>query len=269
MPHIVSASRRTDIPHFHGPWFAARRRAGYCESRNVFGRTYRISLRPEDVIGYLFWSKNTTPFEGQIDALRSEGTPVAIQFAVTGYGPAIETNIPGLDVTIPAFLRASGKLLSPAAIQWRYDPVLVTDKFGADWHRDNFRRIASALEGATRVCNISFVEPYIKVVRRMGEGVTYRPVDSERHRQVLRKHPNLRQAGEPEARLVRDLSLIAREHGIEPRSCCDPRIEAAALGLLRNRAVRVLRDPGKTPVAASRTEQERLQLPEEPRHRDG
>ena len=222
MPHIISASRRTDIPQFYGPWFAARRKAGHCESRNVFGGTCRISLRPEDVIGYLFWSKNTAPFEPQLDALRAEGTPVGVQFTLTGYGPAIEANIPGLDVVLPAFLRASGKLPSPSAIQWRYDPVVITDVYNADWHRGNFRRIASALEGATRVCNLSFVEPYLKVVRRMGEEVVYRPLDPERHKQAARKHPAMRQAGEPETELVRDLAGIAREHGIELRGCCDP-----------------------------------------------
>jgi len=170
MSHIVSASRRTDIPHFYGGWFSARRKAGNCESRNVFGGTYRISLKPDDVIGYLFWSKNTSPFEEQIDSLLVEGASVAIQFTITGYGPSIEKNIPGIDVTIPAFLRAAAKLPSPSAIQWLYDPVLITDTFNADWHRANFSRIASHLEGATRVCNTSFIEPYIKVVRRMGEG---------------------------------------------------------------------------------------------------
>jgi hypothetical protein len=222
MPHIVSASRRTDIPQHFGAWFAARRKAGFCESRNAFGGKYRISLRPGDVLGYLFWSKNTAPFEGQLRALRGEGAPVAVQFTITGYGPAVEAAVPGPEVAVPAFLRASRMLPSPSAIQWRYDPIVVTAAFGADWHRDNFRRIASALEGAVRVCNISFVEPYLKVVRRMGKEVAYRPADPTRHRQALRKWPDLGQAGAPEARLVEDLARIAREHGIELRSCCGP-----------------------------------------------
>ena len=47
-------------------------------------------------------------------------------------------------------------------------------------------------------------------------------VDTERHKQVVRKHPGLRQAGESEKRLIEDLSRIAREHGIELRSCSNP-----------------------------------------------
>lgn len=219
---IISASRRTDIPQFYGDWFALRRKAGYCESRNVFGGSCRISLRNEDVAAYLFWSKNTAPFERQIDALLSEGIPVAVQFTLTGYGRSVEANIPGAAVTIPAFQRVSALLPGPAAIQWRYDPIVLSECCGAEWHRRNFRSIASRLEGATRVCNISFIEPYLKVVRRMGRGIAYRTVDIERHRQVPARYPGLRPPGEEGARLADDLSAIAKEHGIELRACSNP-----------------------------------------------
>ncbi|HEY5997046.1 MAG TPA: DUF1848 family protein [Candidatus Deferrimicrobiaceae bacterium] len=222
MPHIVSASRRTDIPQFHGAWFAARRKAGFCEARTVFGTSYRVSLRPEDVIAWLFWTKNSRAFEAQLRALLDEGAAVAVQFTLNGYGPAIEANIPGPEVTVPAFLRASKMLPSPAAIQWRYDPVVVSDAFDAAWHRANFRRIASRLEGATRVCNTSIVEPYDKVVRRMGCGVAYRRLDRDRHRSVARKYPGLRQAGEEEKMLLSELADIASGHGIALRACCGP-----------------------------------------------
>ncbi len=222
MPNIISASRRTDIPQFYGDWFEARRKAGYCESRNVFGRSYRISLDREDVLGYLFWTKNSAPFERRLRSLLAEGVPAAVQFTVTGYGPAVEANIPALSVTVPAFRRASSLLPGPAAIQWRYDPIVLSKSFDSDWHRENFRRIASRLEGATRVCNVSFVEPYAKVVRRMGPEIGYRTVIRERHGKVSDRHPALRAAGSEGARLVEELSAVAKEHGIELRGCCNP-----------------------------------------------
>jgi hypothetical protein len=223
-PHIVSASRRTDIPQFYGDWFALRRKAGYCKARNVFGGSYRISLRNEDVAAYLFWSKNTAPFERQIGGLLEEGVPVAVQFTVTGYGRSVEANIPEASFTVPAFKRVSAMLPGPAAIQWRYDPIIISERFDADWHRGNFRRIASRLEGSTRVCNVSFIEPYLKVVRRMGSEIAYRTVDVERHRQVSARYPGLRQPGGEGARLAEDLSAIAKEHGIELRACSNPEL---------------------------------------------
>lgn len=223
-PRIVSASRRTDIPQFFGAWFARRRRDGYCESRNVFGGAYRISLREEDVLAYLFWSKNTEPFEGQLRALRAGRVPVAIQFTLTGYGPGVESGIPGLPATVPAFRRASAMLSGPEAIQWRYDPIVLTSKLDADWHRRNFRAIARGLDGATRVCNVSLVEPYLKVVRRLGPEVAYRPQDVDRHRSVSRGFPGLRRAGPEAVHLVAELRAIAAAHGMELRSCADPGI---------------------------------------------
>jgi hypothetical protein len=222
-PRIVSASRRTDIPRFFGEWFANRRKAGFCEARTVFGVAYRVSLLPEDVPAYLFWSKDPTPFERQLGELVDGGAAVALQFTLNGYGPPVEGNVPGIDSTIPAFLRASRILPGPDAIQWRYDPIVVSGTFDSAWHRENFRRIASRLEGATRVCNVSFVEPYMKVVRRMGEGVRYRGAEPGRHADVGRRFPGLPRAGEPELELAAGLAGIAREHGIELRGCCDPR----------------------------------------------
>jgi hypothetical protein len=58
MKHIISASRRTDIPRYFGPWFTECRRAGVAEYRNVFGGGGRVSLRAEDVLAYLFWTKS-------------------------------------------------------------------------------------------------------------------------------------------------------------------------------------------------------------------
>jgi hypothetical protein len=222
VPPIVSASRRTDVPLFFGGWFAARRRAGWCGSRSVFGREYRISLRKEDVSGWLFWSKDPTPFEGELGALLDEGQAVALQFTLNGYGATVERRIPPPERTLPAFARVSRMLPAAEAVQWRYDPLILSERFDADWHRANFRRIAAALEGRTRVCNVSVVEPYRQVVTRLGEGISYRRPEGSRHRQVLSRHPSLRFAGREVGDLVAELSGIAREHGIEARSCCDP-----------------------------------------------
>ncbi|MEW6276463.1 MAG: DUF1848 family protein [Bacillota bacterium] len=61
-PRIVSVSRRTDIPAFYGEWFRRRVRQGWAVSRNPFSRrAVRVSLRPEDVGAFVFWSKNFAP----------------------------------------------------------------------------------------------------------------------------------------------------------------------------------------------------------------
>lgn len=72
--HIISASRRTDIPQFYADWFSERLNAGFAEYRTVFGGgkngRFHVSLKPEDVLGYLFWTKYAGPFHEQLNTLR-------------------------------------------------------------------------------------------------------------------------------------------------------------------------------------------------------
>lgn len=72
--HIISASRRTDIPHYFADWFAGRRTAGFAEYRTVYGGgkegKFRVSLKNEDVLEYLFWTKYSGSFHEQLALLK-------------------------------------------------------------------------------------------------------------------------------------------------------------------------------------------------------
>ena len=58
MPRIISVSRRSDIPAFYGDWFMNRLKAGVAEYVNPFnGKKYDVSLKLEDVVAFVFWSK--------------------------------------------------------------------------------------------------------------------------------------------------------------------------------------------------------------------
>ena len=60
---IISASYKTDIPAFYGEWFGNRLDAGYCKMVNPYNRkAYRVSLLPDGVDGFVFWTKNIGPF---------------------------------------------------------------------------------------------------------------------------------------------------------------------------------------------------------------
>ncbi|MDY6954309.1 MAG: DUF1848 family protein, partial [Thermodesulfobacteriota bacterium] len=64
MKNIISVSRRTDIPALYSDWFLKRLKAGFTGYVNPFagGKRYVVSLKPEDVISFVFWSKNFQPF---------------------------------------------------------------------------------------------------------------------------------------------------------------------------------------------------------------
>ena len=229
MAKIISASRRTDIPRYFARFFAERRKAGHVEFRNAFGGKGRVSLRDEDVLGYLFWTRFAGPFAANLRALCDEGVPQVFHYTITGYGRDLEPHTPNTARAIEDFRSVSNQLPDPACIEWRYDPVIVSDTYSVAWHLENFARIAGQLADATRVVNTSLVEPYLKTIRRVADStVQYREIDPNRHKSAVKRFPNLLQAGESVHQLLRDLANIASKHEMELRSCSNPELKLPA-----------------------------------------
>lgn len=221
---IISASRRTDIPRFYAEWFARRRKAGYAEFRNTFGGKGSVSLLDRDVLGYLFWTRYARPFAEELRALLAAGLPCAFQYTITGYGREVEPNTPGTARATEDF-RATGALLPvPECIQWRYDPIVINAEQPVFWHLENFEKIAAALQGTTKVVNTSFIEPYVKAIRRLNDPTTvFRRVDTNRHKTVMKRYPGLLQVGDDLAgSFLSSLSATAHKYGMELRMCANP-----------------------------------------------
>jgi hypothetical protein len=219
---VISASRRGDVPRYYARWFAERRRQGFAEYRTAFGVPGRVSLRPADVLSYLFWTRDARPFTSELRALIAEGVACAFQFTINGYGRELEPHRPTLRGAIESFRSVCCDLPGPESIQWRYDPIVLSERYSPAYHVGRFRSIAQELAGSTKVVNVSVVEPYIKAVRRMGDAtVRYRAVDPRRHKSVAKRYPDLPRAEEAPA-LLQKLAAIAAEHDIELRICCNP-----------------------------------------------
>jgi hypothetical protein len=219
---LVSASRRCDVPRYHARWFAERLAAGVAEHRTAFGVEGRTSLALEDVLGFLFWTRDARPLQAQLEQLLAADIPCAFQFTLNGYGREVEPHRPSLAGSIGSFRAVAQVLPHVDAIQWRYDPILLSERYSAEYHRQRFAEIAKQLAGYTRVVNVSVVEPYLKAIRRMPDPtLEYRKADPFRHKTVARNYPELPVA-RGVAELLRDLAGIAHTHGIELRVCCNP-----------------------------------------------
>ncbi len=126
---IISASRRTDIPAFHARWLLNRLDAGFCHYLNPFsGQVYRVSLRPEDCLALVFWSRNPSPLLPHVANLWERGYRFYFQFTLNGYPQAIETHNPPLKAAIATFQKLS-QCLSPEWVQWRYDPITTSPRW--------------------------------------------------------------------------------------------------------------------------------------------
>lgn len=157
---IISASRRTDIPSYYADWFYNRIKEGYVCVRNPMNvhQISRISLSPDVIDGIVFWTKNPHPMMDRLDLLRNY--MYYFQFTINSYGRDIEANIPSKnDIIIPTFRTLSDKI-GPERVIWRYDPILLTEKYSVDYHIHYFEEIAKRLSGYTEKCIISFVDLY-------------------------------------------------------------------------------------------------------------
>ena len=208
---IVSASRRTDLPALYARWFMNRLRAGWCVVPNPFNpaQTSRISLAPEDVDLFVFWTRAPRPLLPHLEELRDRGFDCLFLLTLLDYPRAMEPGRPSLDVSLAAF-RELALRLGPERVVWRYDPLVFSNVTGSEWHCETFQRLARELRGHTARCIVSLMEPYRKARKRFA-ALAEQGVE-------IGTWPEEALPG-----LMGSLSAIARENGMEMQSCAQER----------------------------------------------
>ncbi len=188
---IISASYKTDIPTFYGEWFRNRLRAGYCKMVNPYSRhqSYTISLKRQDVNGFVFWTKNVGPFIAVLDDVHADGFPFVVQHTINAYPRALESRVVDADRAVDNVC-ALAKRYGPRALVWRYDTIILSTLTDADFHRRNFERLARRLSGATDEVVVSFLQLYKKTKRNLDlaareNGFEWYEPSAETKRQLL------------------------------------------------------------------------------------
>jgi DNA repair photolyase len=209
---IISVSRRTDIPAFYGEWFLNRLKEGYVGYRNPFGgKEHQVSLKPEDVLCFVFWSKNYEPFLETLKTIDDMGYNSMFNFTITGLPNEIfEPNVAKTDEAIET-LKILSDRYSPRHTFWRYDPIVISDRTGPPFHLENFNKIASRLKGHVNRCIISYVDIYDKVQRN------FKKLQAETQINFDKPDKKTRTI------LAEQLAEIAQTYGIETRlyACCE------------------------------------------------
>ncbi len=165
---ILMVSARTDIPAFYSDWFYNRLDEGYVIYKNPYNNIdkYKISLRKEDVTCFIFISKNPRPFMKNIDKL--DNYNYLFHYSLTSYSNDIETNLPKGINRVETFKELSDRI-GKEKIIWRYDPIIITDKYTIEYHIKVFEKLANMLHNYTNHVIISFVDLYDKVIKNMKE----------------------------------------------------------------------------------------------------
>ena len=159
---ILSVSRRTDIPSFYGEWFYNRIKEGFVMVRNPmnYHSISRINISPNVVDCIVFWTKNPNPFIPFLNEI-DEKYKFYFQYTLNAYDVDIEKNIPKIDERIDSLLLLSKKYGSDRVI-WRYDPILISDKYDLNWHIEKFTGLCQKFNGAVSTCVFSFLDVYAK-----------------------------------------------------------------------------------------------------------
>lgn len=208
MKRIISVSRRTDIPAFFGDWFMNRLKDGFVGYINPFGgQKYIVSLKPDDVICFVFWSKNYVPFTEKLKAISDMGYKFYLHYTITNLPKPFEPNVPDKKITVDN-LKLLSKLFSPKHISWRYDPIVISDVTDEKFHIKNFYRLAKELEGYVERCYFHYVTRYEKVKRNI--------YFFQNQHGLKVANPN----DDTKVKLANALADIAKESGIKMFSCC-------------------------------------------------
>lgn len=204
----ISVSRRTDIPRFFHREFLAAWEEGEITYEGGYGRSYTVSLRPEAVLGYIFWSKDFAPLLGdpRFPALLA-GNNALCHFTIN-YCPPLEPHL----APLAERLQTLGKLcalLGPERVLWRFDPLCKFSFPGGPCQSNGeafFRLLPIIRATGVRRCYFSFMTPYAKT---RGRGVQFFPfAESEK------------------IRLGQRMAEAAGAAGMTLHNCCNPELLA-------------------------------------------
>ena len=142
---ILNTGARTDTVQYFSEWLLKRFAEGYVYARNPLfpKKVTRYDLSPDKIDAVLFCSKN--------------------------YAPILIKTLTELE-----------KIVGKKKIAWRYDPVLLTDKYSVERHIDTFAYMAEKLAPFIDRCIFSFVEIYKKLEFNMPELILLTKEDKDR-----------------------------------------------------------------------------------------
>ena len=207
MKRIISVSRRTDVPAFYGDWFMRRLKEDFAGVANPFGgQKYIISLKPQDVICFVFWSKNFSPFLENLKILDGLGYRFYFNYTVTGLPAVFESNLDKQSAI--KTLKQLGRIYSPRHINWRFDPIIISSICDRNFYIRAFEDLASQFAGYVERCYFSFVTEYNKVKCNFAELARTKGV------RIIDTNADFK------IELANELADIAERYGIRMFSCC-------------------------------------------------
>lgn len=184
---IISVSRRTDIPAYYADWFRKRLEIGYTNYPNPMNPNSIVtqSLLPEDVKCFVFWTRNPNPLMKHLDYLdETFDKRHYMHFTINGQPESLELRNPKVSYAVDLVKKLYNRY-GQDYVQWRYDPIVISDITPESYIIDKFGEIANHLNGLVKRCYFSFVDYYAKTKRNFAKlekelSINFREIDLER-----------------------------------------------------------------------------------------
>lgn len=222
---ILNTGSRTDIPAYYSTWFYNRIQEGYVLVRNPYNpsQVTRYRLTPKLIDILIFCTKNPQPMLEKLDRLQPYTCFWYV--TITPYGKDIEPYVPQKEEVMESLKRLSEKL-GCGKVSWRYDPVLITEKYSVDFHIREFERMADSLAGYTEQCVVSFIDLYEKTRRNFP---AVRQVSGEEQRQLVEAFARTAKKTHMQIHLCCENKTLVRDH-VDAGGCMSKEILEKAAG---------------------------------------
>lgn len=196
---IINTGSRTDTVQYYTEWLLKRFEEGFVYSRNPLfpDKVTKYELNPDVVDCIIFCSKNYEPILPYIKGI-TEKFNTYFHYTITAYDKDIEPNVPDIEKSIETLIKLS-ELVGRQRIAWRYDPILLTEKYTKILHYKTFNHIAEKISPYIDRCIFSFVEMYKKLETNMPEIILLTPKDK--------------------TEIARNIGAIAKKHNMIIQTC--------------------------------------------------
>lgn len=196
---ILNTGARTDTVQFFSDWLLKRFEEGCVYTRNPLfpNKVMRYELSPDKIDLVMFCSKNYQPILPRLHEI-TDKYRTYFHYTITAYGKDVEPLVPSIDESMETLIELS-KQVGKRRVAWRYDPVLLTDKYTIEAHEKTFEYMAKRLAPYIDRCIFSFVEMYKKLETNMPEIIPFKESDKNR--------------------IAETLGSIAKKYGIHIQTC--------------------------------------------------
>jgi hypothetical protein len=213
---VISCSRRTDIPAFLMDWLMERINLGFVDVVNPYNKKQisRVSLKPEDVKCWVFWSKNFKDFirnyKSHDDIFRSY-KGFCFQFTINSPSELeknIQVSLEDRFKQLEWLIKEFGLL----AINYRFDPIILYKTEGSNKIKSNLNKFEYIIKNISSLgvkeMTFSFATIYSKVQKRM------------KKRGIIPINLTFKKKNE----IIDKLKITCDKNNIEMKACCQPEL---------------------------------------------